>query len=105
MSHENVEIVRRTNEAWNAGDMDAVREQLDPGVILRHPEDWPEPGPFLGPEAVVRQFEQQRDTWDSDALGPISEFIHAADRVGGSSDVPGQRYTFGVVKAAQARGD
>jgi ketosteroid isomerase-like protein len=81
MSQENVEIVRRSYEAWNAGNMDALREQLHPGVILRHPEDWPEPGPFLGPEAVMRQFEQQRDTWDADALEPISDFIDAADRV------------------------
>ena len=81
MSQENVEVVKAAFEAWNAGDMDAVREQLDPGVILRHPEDWPEPGPFLGPEAVTRQFEQQRDTWDADALELISDFIDAADRV------------------------
>jgi ketosteroid isomerase-like protein len=81
MSQENVEVVRAVFETWNAGDMDAVREQLDPGVILRHPEDWPEPGPFLGPEAVMRQFEQQRATLDADALEPISDFLNAADRV------------------------
>jgi ketosteroid isomerase-like protein len=44
MSQENVEVVKAGFEAWNAGDMEAVREQLDPGVILRHPEDWAEPG-------------------------------------------------------------
>ena len=78
MSQQNVGIVRRAYEAWNAGDMDAVREQLDPGVILRHPEDWPEPGPFLGPKAVMRRFEQQRDTWDADALEAISDLFASA---------------------------
>jgi ketosteroid isomerase-like protein len=81
MSQENVEIVRAAFEAWNAGDMDAHRELHDPGVILRTPEGWPEPGPFVGRKAVVRQFEQLRDTWDADASEPISDFIDAADRV------------------------
>ena len=58
MSQENVEIVRAAFEAWNAGDMDALRELYDPDVIVRTPEGWPEPGPFVGREAVMRQFEQ-----------------------------------------------
>ena len=81
MSQENVEIVRRALAAWNAGDMDAVRELHDPDVIVRYPEGWPEPGPFVGREAVMRQWEQQRETWDADALELISDFIDAADRV------------------------
>src|SRR4051794_1844508 len=81
MSQENVEIVRAAFEAWNARDMDAHRELHDPGVIVRTPEGWPEPGPFVGREAVVRQFEQLRDTWDADASEPISDFMDAADRV------------------------
>ena len=45
MSQENVEIVRALFEAYNAADMDAVREFYDPDVIVRTVEDWPEPGP------------------------------------------------------------
>ena len=81
MSQENVEIVRAAFEAWNAGDMDAFRELYDPDVICGLPEGWPEPGPYVGREAVMRQFEQLRETWDADALEPISDFIDAADRV------------------------
>ena len=81
MSQENVEIVRAAFEAWNAGDMDALRELYDPDVIVRTPEGWPEPGPFVGREAVMRQFEQLRETWDADTLEPISDFIDAGDRV------------------------
>jgi uncharacterized protein len=81
MSEENVEVVRAGFEAWNAGDMKAIRELHDPDVILRMPEGWPEPGPYVGREAVMRQFEQMRETWDADALEPISDFIAAADRV------------------------
>ena len=81
MSQENVEIVRAAYEAWNVGDMDAFRELHDPDVIVRMPEGWPEPGPFVGREAVMRQWEQLRETWDADALERISDFIDAADRV------------------------
>jgi ketosteroid isomerase-like protein len=81
MSQENVEIVRAAFEAWNAGDMDALRELYDPNVIGRPPEDWPEPGPWVGREALMRQWEQQRETWDADALELISDFLDIGDRV------------------------
>src|SRR5690348_9592416 len=81
MSQENVEIVRALYESWNTGDMDAQRELHDPDVIMRAPEGWPEPGPEVGREAVMRQFEQMRETWDADAVEPISDFIDAGDRV------------------------
>jgi SnoaL-like domain len=61
--------------------MDAVRELHDPSVIVRYPEGWPEPGPFVGREAVMRQWKQQRETWDADTFVPISEFIDAGERV------------------------
>ena len=47
MSQENVEVVRAGFEAWNAGDMEALRELLDSGVVLRMPQGWPEPGPLM----------------------------------------------------------
>ena len=81
MSQENVEVVRAGFEAWNAPDMEALRELYDPDVLWRPPEGWPEPGPYVGREAVMRQLEQMRETWDADTLEPISDFIHAADRV------------------------
>jgi ketosteroid isomerase-like protein len=81
MSQENVEVVRATFEAWNAGDMDAIREQYDPDIIAWPPAGVPEPGPYVGREAVIRFWEQQRETWDADALELIGDFIHAADRV------------------------
>ena len=70
MSQENVEIVRAANEAWNAGDMDALRELYDPGAIVRTPDGWPEPGPYSGREAVMRWFEQLRETWDAAGVKP-----------------------------------
>ena len=81
MSLENVEVARGVFDAWKAGDMDAVRDLYDPNVIVRPMSDWPEPGPWVGREAVMRQWEQMRDAWSADAVEPISEFIDAADRV------------------------
>jgi ketosteroid isomerase-like protein len=62
-------------QAWNAGDMDALRELYDPHAILWMVEGWPERGPYFGREAVMRQYEQHRETWDTDALEPITDFI------------------------------
>jgi len=55
MSQENVRVVRAAFEAWNAGDMDALRDLHDPDVVLRPPDGWPEAGPFIGREAAMRQ--------------------------------------------------
>ena len=81
MSQENVEIVKAGFEAWNAGDMDALRELYDPDAIVRAPEGWPEPGPFVGRDAVMRQWEQMRETFDADAIDLTSDFLDAADHV------------------------
>ena len=81
MSQENVEIVRRAHEVWNAGDMDTLRELYDPGIIWRGPEGWPEPGPYAGREAVMGQVEQMRETWDTDSFELISELVDVGDRV------------------------
>jgi ketosteroid isomerase-like protein len=81
MSQENVEIMRATFEVWNAGDMDALRELYDPNVILWLMEDFPEPGPHVGLEAVMRQWKQQREAFDADTADPISDFIDIADHV------------------------
>jgi ketosteroid isomerase-like protein len=61
--------------------MDALRELYDPNAIARPPEGWPEPGPFVGQEAIIRQLEQMSATWDTDVVEPISDFIDVGDRV------------------------
>jgi ketosteroid isomerase-like protein len=81
MSQESVDVVRASIEIWNAGDMDTWGELFDPDAILRAPQDWPEPGPHVGRDAVLRQMRQLRDTWDADALKLVGDFIDAADRV------------------------
>ena len=81
MSEENVEVVQASFEAWNAGDMDAFRELHHPDAILRMAEDWPEPGPYFGRDAVMREYKQLRDTWKRDTSELIGDLIDVGDRV------------------------
>jgi ketosteroid isomerase-like protein len=82
MSQENVEVVRAAFEAWNAGRMDALREMYHPDTtVMTGLEGWPEPAPTVGREAVMRQWERQREALDADAVEPISDFIAFGDRV------------------------
>jgi ketosteroid isomerase-like protein len=82
MSEENVEVLRSIIVALNAGDMDAVRECYDPDVAFgRELEGWPEPGPVVGRDAVMRQLERVREPWgDAGTLEPVS-IIDAGERV------------------------
>ena len=67
MSQENVDFVRWSFDVWNAGDMDAYGELLDPDIVSQPPPEWPEPGPYRGREAVLREFVQVRR---GDGRGP-----------------------------------
>jgi ketosteroid isomerase-like protein len=81
MSQENVEIIRAFFEAWNTGDMSACGESYDPNVVVRYAEGWPEGSePIMGREAVMRQWEQQREPFDTDTL-ELLDVIDLGDRV------------------------
>src|SRR3954447_2347304 len=74
MSRENVEIVRAAYEAWNAGDMELLREFYEPSaIIVPRSEGWPEgTEPSVGRYAVIRLYEYARQTWDADNMEPVS---------------------------------
>jgi len=81
MSQENVAVVRNYFDAWNSGDMEAVRELYDPDAIMRAAPDWPEPGPFVGRDAVMQQLSEARGAFDSDHLEFLSDLVAVGDRV------------------------
>jgi ketosteroid isomerase-like protein len=83
MSQENLEIVQASNEAWNAGDMDRLRELYAPdAMIVTLLAGWPEgTDPVVGREAVIRFFTSVREAWDADLVEPIVDFIDVGDRV------------------------
>jgi ketosteroid isomerase-like protein len=80
VSRESVEVARAAFDAWNAGDMDRLHDLYDPNVVLHMVPGWPEPGPYAGREAVMREMTQMRETWDADVVEPIS-FVDVGDRV------------------------
>jgi ketosteroid isomerase-like protein len=81
MSQHNVEIVRAGMEAWNARDMDALRETYAEDVVTWPPTGWPEAGPFMGRDTVIGQWERMRDSWDDDEVEMLAQYTDAVDRV------------------------
>jgi ketosteroid isomerase-like protein len=102
VSQENVEILLAMRDAWNDGDMDRLRAFYDHDVITRLPEGWPEPGPFVGVDAVMRQWERNRETWSADTLA-LGDFTEAGDRLvvrltwTGIGRVPGMSLEFTAI--------
>jgi ketosteroid isomerase-like protein len=66
MSQENVEIVRRSWEAWIRGDLDELFEAFDPAVEwdTRTFEGWPDPDVYRGHEGVRRFLEEWLASWE-----------------------------------------
>jgi ketosteroid isomerase-like protein len=81
MSEENVEVVRAYTDAWNSRDMAKVREFYDPDAVMRVAPDWPEPGPFVGRDAVMRQLSEARAVFESDWGELVGDPLAAGDRV------------------------
>jgi ketosteroid isomerase-like protein len=55
MSEEHLQVVRRFYELWNARDFDAMAPLLAPHAVVYTPDGWPEPGPFHGRDAIMRE--------------------------------------------------
>jgi ketosteroid isomerase-like protein len=81
MSKENIEIVRTYFTAWNAGNMEGVRELHDPDAVMEVAPDWPEAGPFVGRDAVMKQLNRVRAAFDSDAGEFLTDPVAVGDRV------------------------
>jgi ketosteroid isomerase-like protein len=79
MSAENIRPFRKMMDAYARSDKAAWEAFIDPEVETIPTPTWPEPGPFIGPDAAwdfYRQFEQTlplREEYE------ISELIEAGD--------------------------
>jgi ketosteroid isomerase-like protein len=80
MSRQNVEVVRRAYEAWNAGDLDAAAEFLDPVIEWRMPPNFPEAGTYQGIEEVKSRLEEFLESWEEFQV-EVEELIETGDRV------------------------
>ena len=80
MSQENVEIVTRQFQAWNAGDFDKWAVDMDRDVVVVAPEGWPDGEVNRGVDAWRRQAQRLRDSW-AEARIEIDEIRPVEDRV------------------------
>jgi ketosteroid isomerase-like protein len=80
MSEENVELVRRGLAAYRAGDWTTLGEFYDADVVMHHLEGWPEPGPSVGRDAVIREMKLLRDSFEVQSV-EITDILGSGDRV------------------------
>jgi ketosteroid isomerase-like protein len=80
MSRENVEVVRRAFEAWNAGDLERVVELVDPQLEFIPFRSQLHGAPYFGADGM-RQFARDAgDEWEYLQIVP-HEFRDAGERV------------------------
>ena len=80
MSLENVEVLRRSYEAWNRSDLDAAFKFLEPEFELQLPESGMNVGSFQGREGATKLFEDYLEVFDFFHLEPEA-FFEVGDRI------------------------
>jgi ketosteroid isomerase-like protein len=65
MSQENVELVLESIRRFRPGGLDEWAQLWHPDTRLTIAEGWPEPGPFIGLDAVRREFERVIDSFSA----------------------------------------
>jgi ketosteroid isomerase-like protein len=78
MSHENVEIVRSTYEAFDRGDIDAALSNADPALVTYRAD--PEASTWHGPDGFLQSMADWTEGFDHFSAR-AEEFIDAGDRV------------------------
>jgi ketosteroid isomerase-like protein len=79
MSQENVEVVRRSYEAYVRGDLEGALAAFDPEVEA-YDHDIPDAAPYRGFEGLLRWQADWERSWESWRWDP-EEFIDAGERV------------------------
>jgi ketosteroid isomerase-like protein len=80
MSEENVEIVRRSLEAWNCGDIKAAVACADPGIEVREDPTLPDGEVFHGVEGILASVAKGAEVLGEVRYEP-EEFLDLGDRV------------------------
>ena len=69
MSQENIDLVVESGRRFGVRDDAGLRALYTPDAVLVPPEDWPEPGPFVGREAIMAQYARLQEDWDNLSVG------------------------------------
>jgi ketosteroid isomerase-like protein len=79
VSQENVEVVRRTWDAWTRGDLDGVLALCCEDLVFdtTHIRDWPEPG-YMGHDGFRRFLTEWLEVWDGFEVG-VDDHLPASD--------------------------
>ena len=80
MSRENVELLQRAYEAFNAGDLEPFFAMLDEKFVYRARAELPGGGAFVGPAAFRDRIEALEDLFGEIRFEP-QEFIDAGEHV------------------------
>ena len=81
MSQDNVEIVLESFRLFEAFDFDGATHLWHPDSRATGPEDWPEPGPFEGRDAVIGQFRRLAADWGQHRLSDVEVITDEGDWV------------------------
>src|SRR5262249_2200431 len=81
MSEENVEVVRQVLDAYKRGDKAAWTSRMDPELETVPLATWPEPGPFIGPDAAWDFYKQFEEMWAASVAYETTELIGAGNKV------------------------
>jgi ketosteroid isomerase-like protein len=80
MAGPNVEVVSAGYDAWNRGDLDAVREIYASDVVANAGELWPAAGEVSGPDAIIEGFASIFSAFERSELVP-EEYVEHGDSV------------------------
>jgi ketosteroid isomerase-like protein len=80
MSQENVELVHMLLAQFAHGDLEALAARCNPDVAIHAAEGWPEPGPIVGRDDVIRQFGRLQEDWVAQTI-QVKQIRAHEDRV------------------------
>jgi ketosteroid isomerase-like protein len=80
MSEEDLDVIRRWRDSWNATDLDAFADTFDADAELITDPSWVEAGPFKGRAAIKGWFEGLKESYERETI-ILRELFEAGDKV------------------------
>ena len=81
MSRENVELVRRSVDLWNSGDVDALVATFSDDAELQPAPGFIEGGTLVGHDGIRHFFERLHEAWKPGDTVTLGEFREAGDKL------------------------